>query len=786
VTRERCSRVVSVVVGLAGAALVAMSGSTAEARLDRPTDAAIVANGYSEAPSVSADGRFVAFDSEASNLVAGDTNDTWDVFVRDRRTKTTTLVSVSSSGAQADAASSHPSISANGRFVVFTSEATNLVPGETSGSMAVYVRDLEAGTTQLVNVDRKGQEMGPSDAGDISADGQIVVFTSWSDVVPGGTAQISNVFVRDRAAGTTQLVSVGTGGSRANGSSSEPQLSADGRLVVFSSYASNLVAGDANGKEDVFLRDRAAATTELVDLSSSGVQADNSAFRPSISADGRYVAFASIASNLAPGDVGNGAVFVRDRVSSLTERLDIGSGGTAPDGAGDVPRISADGHSIAFASWATNLIAGTPDACHDAGGKPVLCAKIYVGDQPAGTTERASVTSTGDLLTVPTGFPPAVSADGSVVAFTSASIGVDGSKQGVDIYVRDRTSGLTELISVARPSKPQAPATGRAPLVVYGTTGYRLAVVRADGSGRQLIGHTFSGQPSLSPDGRRIAFTAWTDPTGSYVGVMNVDGSSASGAPSSIGFDGATGRPRWSPDGRWIAFEGYDVYGSAGGIDGDYASLWVARADGSDPRRLMNSSGAGPGDGSLASQTGASWSWSPNSRSIAIEWPAEPHVFSSQGLFNVEIVDVRTGKVRMLTRGRQPAWSPDGRHVVFVRDTGIYVIGVDGRGLRAIVRVPVGEGDAAIDPRWSPDGKTIAYWTPNYDKPSLELVDATGHSPPRRLFQAAGNPIRPLWSRDSRSLLLTSDESGAWIVPVTPGSKPKRLATHTYEADWLG
>jgi Tol biopolymer transport system component len=260
-----------VVVGLAGAALVAMPGATAKAQLDRQRGAAITANGYSEAPSVSADGRFVAFDSEASNLVAGDTNDTWDVFVRDRRTKTTTLVSVSSSGTQGDAASSHPSISANGRFVVFTSVATNLVRGETSGSMAVYVRDLEAGT-----------------------------------------------------------------------------------------------------------------------------------------------------------------------------------------------------------------------------------------------------------------------------------------------------------------------------------------------------------------------------------------------------------------------------------------------------------------------------------------------------------------------------------HVVFVRDTGIYAVGVDGRGLRAIVRVPVGEGDAAIDPRWSPDGKTIAYWTPNYDKPSLELIDATGHSPPRRLFQAAGNPIRPLWSRDSRSLLLTSDESGVWIVPVSPGSKPKRLATHTYEADWLG
>jgi Tol biopolymer transport system component len=479
-------------------------------------------------------------------------------------------------------------------------------------------------------------------------------------------------------------------------------------------------------------------------------------------------------------------VYVRDRAAGLTERIDVGSGGAAADGNGGLPRISADGRFVAFLSSATNLVTGASDACRDAGGQPAPCFELYVRDRLAGTTERASVTNSGDLLTVPL-VTPAVSADGSIVAFTSAEVGLDGRRQDVDVYLRDRTRGLTELISVRPPSVPRAPTRGRAPLVVYETTGHRLAVVGADGSGRHFIGHTLSGQPSLSPDRRRVAFTVWANPANSYVDVMTVDGSPANGAPSSIGYDDPLGRPRWSPDGRSIAFEAYPVFGSAGGIDGDYADLWVAQSDGSHPRRLMRNDVAGPGDGSLASQTGAAWSWSPDSRSIAIEWPARPHDAASQGILDVEIVDVRTGRKRVLTGGGQPAWSPDGRRLVFVTNTGIDVIGLDGRGLRTVADMPAGTSESAwaVDPTWSPDGRTIAYWTPD-DKPSLELVDAAGRAPPHRLFRVGGIPARPLWSRNSRALLLSSDGSGVWLVPVTSGSRPRRLAEHTYEADWHG
>jgi Tol biopolymer transport system component len=195
----------------------------------------------------------------------------------------------------------------------------------------------------------------------------------------------------------------------------------------------------------------------------------------------------------------------------------------------------------------------------------------------------------------------------------------------------------------------------------------------------------------------------------------------------------------------------------------------------------MKDDAAGVGDGSLARQLGSAWSWSPNGRWIASEWPVNNRV--SENIQNVEIVDVRTGRTRVLTRGRQPAWSPDGRRVVFFGPAGIAIIGLDGRGLRTLVHIGGWTDDVAVDPSWSPDGRTIAYWTLDG---KLEIVDAAGLTAPRRLFRVGGNPTRPLWSPDSHSLLVTIDESGVWVVPVTPGSRPKRLAKHAYEADWRG
>jgi len=209
---------------------------------------------------ISADGRYVAFSSSATNLVAGDTMG--GVFVRDRVKGTTTRVSVSTQGAPAFGA--EPAISADGRYVAFGSGASNLVAGDTNGIVDVFVRDRVAGTTTRVNISTRGAQTAHTDPDTmledselptISADGRYVAFLSGAgNLVDCDTNGIVDVFVRDRVRGTTTRVSVATRGAQANQRSSEPAISANGRYVAFSSDASNLVRGDTNGSSDVFVR----------------------------------------------------------------------------------------------------------------------------------------------------------------------------------------------------------------------------------------------------------------------------------------------------------------------------------------------------------------------------------------------------------------------------------------------------------------------------------------------------------------------------------------------------
>ena len=213
--------------------------------------------------SISADGRFVAFSSEATNLVPGDTNNQNDIFVRDLLTNTTSRVSVDSAGNQGNLVSFAPSISANGRFVVLESSASNLVPGDSNNNEDIFVRDLFTNTTTRVSVDSAGnQAIGnfflplSSLLPSISADGRFVAFSSEAtNLVPGDTNSRSDIFVRDLLTNTTTRVSVDSAGNQGTNESYTPSISADGRFVTFSSDASNLVPGDSNNNEDIFVRD---------------------------------------------------------------------------------------------------------------------------------------------------------------------------------------------------------------------------------------------------------------------------------------------------------------------------------------------------------------------------------------------------------------------------------------------------------------------------------------------------------------------------------------------------
>lgn len=310
---------------------------------------------------ISGDGRYVAFDSDASNLVLGDTNDLEDVFVHDRRTGTTERVSVGQGAVEGNGGSYGSAISADGRFVAFLSFANNFVPGDTNDTSDVFVRDRRTGTTERVNVGPngiQGNEYGFSESPSISADGRFVAFVSWaSNLVPRDTNEDPDVFVRDRQTRQTERVSVGAGGIQGYGMCYYTSISADGRFVAFESASGNLVPGDTNGLVDVFVRDRLRGTTERVSVGPNGVQSDGDEVsqHPVISPGGRYVGFTSNATSLVPGDHNHTLdVFIRDRVVGVTRRM---SGGPS-NGPSDYPAISAGGRFVAFASFASNLVPG--------------------------------------------------------------------------------------------------------------------------------------------------------------------------------------------------------------------------------------------------------------------------------------------------------------------------------------------------------------------------------------------------------------------------------------------
>ena len=403
-------------------------------------------DGNSTNSAISADGRFVAFFSGATNLVGGDTNATIDIFVHDRQTGTTERVSVTTGGVQATGGDSYnPAISADGRFVAFDSDATNLVGGDTNGLNDVFVHDRQTGTTERLSVATDGTEADNNSYDPaISADGRFVAFYSYAtNLVSGDTNSTFDIFVHDRQTGTTERVSVATGGAEATGVSLVPAISADGRFVAFHSDATNLVSGDTNGQSDVFVHDRQTGTTERVSVATGGTEANFASNAGPISADGRFVSFQSLASNLVSGDT-NGArdIFVHDRQTGATERVSVATGGGQADGDSIIAAISADGRFVAFRSTSTNLVVGgDTNATYD----------IFVHDRQTGTTERVSVATGGGQATGGSYAPAISADGRFVAFDSSATDLVTGDTNAVnDIFVRDRgTSGAAPLAPLA-------------------------------------------------------------------------------------------------------------------------------------------------------------------------------------------------------------------------------------------------------------------------------------------------------------------------------------------------
>lgn len=427
----------------------------------------------SQSPSISADGRFVAFVSLAENLVSGDTNTAPDVFVRDRLLETTERVSVSSSGRQGDGPSGllnlmgGPSISGDGRFVAFSSEATNLVRGDRNNTADVFVRDRLTGQTTRVSVATGGAE---ANAGgtepDISRDGRFVAFLSNADNIVPDNNFTADVFVHDRQTGVTERISEAPDGSDANSQSLfAPRLSAEGRFVYFSSFASNLVAGDPDNQDvDAYLFDRQTQTMTAITSDRPSSQVLNHGTAGGISGDGRYLTFTTQDITFITPDT-NGFfedAWLVDRQTGDEVLVGVNDAGQQGDDSNFAGDVSDDGRFVTFVSRSTNL-----------GGPTNFRENVYVRDRMAGTTRLASVASDGaegDLDSI----EPALTPDGLVVAFASRSSTFVPESQSFfayDVFVRDARPQAD--LSVAQSDSPDpVPARGQ---VTY------TVIVRNDG-----------------------------------------------------------------------------------------------------------------------------------------------------------------------------------------------------------------------------------------------------------------------------------------------------------------
>ena len=395
---------------------------------------------WSRPASISDDGRLVAFGSFATNLVPeGGEPGVEDIFVHDRATGITEQVSVAGDGTPGDDQSWWPSMSGDGRFIAFASAATNLVPDDTNERWDVFVHDVQTGATERVSVASDGtQGANVSFWPSISPDGGFVAFVSAANnLVPGDTA-FQDIFVHDRAAGTTERVSVGPGGASSNAHSRGPAISADGAFVAFHSSATNLVEGDTNGDDEaVFVHDRATGTNERVSVTSEETHVSglgNNTWTPSISADGRFVAFTHSSSQLVQGDNGSfWDIFVRDRQAGTTERVSVASDGSQANGNSNSASISDDGRFVSFDSVASNLVPADTNGAGD----------VFVHDRATGATERVSVATDGAEAD-DWSFPATITPDGRFVAFRSiASNLVAGDRNGWnDVFVRDRGAPL--------------------------------------------------------------------------------------------------------------------------------------------------------------------------------------------------------------------------------------------------------------------------------------------------------------------------------------------------------
>lgn len=449
---------------VAGAFLSAADSSavaTIVTRVSVSQSGAEVSGGDSMMPTISANGRYVAYASDAREIVPGN-GATRDIFVFDRQTSAVELVSVAYHGGEADGFSVFPGLSADGRFVVFEAQAGDIVDDDDQNLADIYVRDRLMAQTRRVNLSPEGDDLNDDSLTPaISTDGRYVTYTSQAtNVLPTDLNQVRDVFLFDLETNVTELISMATDGTQGDLDSGafgagHARVTGGGRYVVYGSFATNLVPDDLNLKDDIFLRDRLSGTTERVSIATDGTEGDDHSVYPTISEDGRYIVYYSEATTLVPDDT-NGLpdAFVYDRQTEQTTRISGGTGVSESNGRTRFPEISGDGRFVVFQSIADNLVPGEIDENN--------AFDTFRYDMITGETIRLSVPDAGgeahghSTNAVPNG-------NASVIAFQSAAedlVPMDNNTDA-DIFTWGKPAGPPLTPTSPPPTSTPTPTSGR-------------------------------------------------------------------------------------------------------------------------------------------------------------------------------------------------------------------------------------------------------------------------------------------------------------------------------------
>ena len=721
------------------------------------------ATGYCNKPSISGDGRFVVFLSSATTLVANDTNGYRDAFLRDLQTNQTSLVSVSTGGAQADANIYNPKISADGNFIVYETSASTLVAGDTNSSTDIFLYDRNLATTRRVSLAANGTQ--GSDLASypfISADGYYVAFQTGNNLLPTDTNNLTDAYVRDLLTDELFLVSVTNEGAPANGDSGYPIITTDGRYVVFFSNASNLVIDDTNASYDIFVRDRQASTTQRVSVSSTGAQANGESSSAWIAAGGRYVAFDSSATNLVTSDINaKDDIFLRDLQTNTTTLLSVNTAGAQGNDHSYYPALTPDGRRVVFQSAATNFAVGdlpgdgifqfgediffrdlitsqtdivsrlyAPLQSNDHSLKAVVSddgryvafetrsttliptqntgayKKIFVRDVLTRQSVLASVSSAG-VLSNGDSLAPSLSGDGHLVSFTSDSSALvtGDTNNAQDIFLRNLATNITTRVSVAADGgngndlSMQSRLARNGGFICFGS--YATNLVSGDTNATQDIfvrdlstnitervsvatgggqANNYSSNCALSADGRFVAFQS--NATNLVAGDTNAtqdifvrDRQTGQTRLVSVGFGAAQSNdssymPSLSDDGHLVAFHSSATNLVEGDTNGCMDVFVYDLNSGITLRASVSSSGL-QGDGTSYTAT-----ISGNGQHVVFESIARNLISgdtnNNNDIYTHNLVNGQTVRASLATNGEQgnnasltPSISANGKYVVF-------------------------------------------------------------------------------------------------------------------------